>query len=131
MLEFVAALQICNCDLGDTSGVVRRLSLCLSFSSATRPPTRLPAPGRRTHSHEPASVLEPARNQKMRRSGLIFLLCGTALCFEVKIAPPTLGLGRLFRKPYRGPICVIEIVGAELKPKANRGTACSLSAPVP
>ena len=61
----------------------------------------------------------------MRRSGLIFLLCGTALCFEVKIAPPTLGLRRLFRKPYRGPICVIEIVGAELKPIANRGTARS------
>ena len=37
-----------------------------------------------------------------------------------------LGLRRLFRGPYRGPICVIEVVGAELKPSANRGKACSL-----
>ena len=64
----------------------------------------------------------------MRRSGLVFLLCVSvpALCYDIKIAPPTLGLRRLFRKPYRGPICVIEIVGAELKPIANRGTARSL-----
>ena len=37
-----------------------------------------------------------------------------------------LGLRRLFRQPYSGPICVIEIVGVELKPSANCGTACSL-----
>jgi len=32
-----------------------------------------------------------------------------------------LGLRRLFRQPYSGPICVIEIVGVELKPSANCG----------
>ena len=66
----------------------------------------------------------------MRRSGLVLLLglvfLLSALCFDNKIAPPTLGLRRLFRRPYRGPICVIEIVGAELTPIANRGTARSL-----
>ena len=65
----------------------------------------------------------------MRRSGLVVLLCASfsALCYDIQVAPPfTLGLRRLFRRPYRGPICVIEIVGAELKPIANRGTARSL-----
>lgn len=60
----------------------------------------------------------------MRRSGLVVLLCASfsALCYDIQVAPPfTLGLRRLFRRPYRGPICVIEIVGAELKPIANRG----------
>ena len=88
---------------------------------------RLPS-GRRTHARAGQPLLKPARNQKMRRSGLVFLLCvsAPALCYDIKIAPPTLGLRRLFRKPYRGPICVIEIVGAEMKPIANRGTARSL-----
>ena len=61
----------------------------------------------------------------MQLSGLVFLLLGSAACFDVDIAPPKLGLGRLFRRPYRGPICVIEIIGAELTPIANSGTARS------
>ena len=47
-------------------------------------------------------------------------------CFDIDIAPPKLGLRRLFRRPYRGSICVIEIIGAELTPIANSGTARSL-----
>ena len=62
----------------------------------------------------------------MQLSGLVFLLLGSAACFDVDIAPPKLGLRRLFRRPYRGPICVIEIIGAELTPIANSGTARSL-----
>ena len=62
----------------------------------------------------------------MQLSGLVFLLLGSAACFDVDIAPPKLGLRRLFRRPYRGPICVIEIIGAELTPIANRGIARSL-----
>ena len=61
----------------------------------------------------------------MQLSGLVFLLLGSAACFDIDIAPPKLGLRRLFRRPYRGPICVIEIIGAELTPIANRGTARS------
>ena len=119
-------LQPCNCDLGDTSGVVRRLSLCLSLCIGHSPSHQ--APTRQAYARTSQLLLKPARNQKMRRSGLIFLLCGSfsALCYDIKIPPPTLGLRRLLRKPYRGPICVIEIVGAELKPIANRGTARSL-----
>merc|ERR1740124_1567546 len=49
------------------------------------------------------------------------LLLGSAACFDVDIAPPKLGLRRLFRRPYRGPICIIEIIGAELTPIANSG----------
>ena len=59
----------------------------------------------------------------MQLSGLVFLLLGSAACFDIDIAPPKLGLRRLFRRPYRGPICVIEIIGAELMPISNRGTA--------
>ena len=62
----------------------------------------------------------------MQLSGLVFLLLGSAACFDIDIAPPKLGLRRLFRRPYRGPICVIEIIGAELTPIANSGTARSL-----
>ena len=63
----------------------------------------------------------------MQLSGLVLLLgVFSAACFDIQIAPPKLGLRRLFRRPYKGPICVIEIVGAELKPVANRGTARSL-----
>ena len=63
----------------------------------------------------------------MQLSGLVFLLfVSSAACFDIEIAAPKLGLRRLFRKPYRGPICVIEIVGAELEPIANSGTARSL-----
>ena len=62
----------------------------------------------------------------MQLSGLVFLLLGSAACFDIDIAPPKLGLRRLFRKPYRGSICVIEIVGAELTPIANCATARSL-----
>ena len=61
----------------------------------------------------------------MQLSGLVFLLLGSAACFDIDIAPPKLGLRRLFRRPYRGPICVIEIIGAELTPIANSGTARS------
>ena len=75
------------------------------------PRTLLTRP-RRTHKHD-----------KMQRSGLVFLLLGSAACFDIDIAPPKLGLRRLFRRPYRGPICVIEIIGAELTPIANSGTA--------
>ena len=76
------------------------------------PRTLLTRP-RRTHKHE------------MQLSGLVILLLGSAACFDVDIAPPKLGLRRLFRRPYRGPICVIEIIGAELTPIANSGTARS------
>ena len=63
----------------------------------------------------------------MQLSGLVLLLgVFTAACFDIDLAPPKLGLRRLFRRPYKGPICVIEIVGAELKPVGNRGTARSL-----
>ena len=63
----------------------------------------------------------------MQLSGLVLLLgVFSAACFDIEIAPPKLGLRRLFRRPYKGPICVIEIVGAELKPVGNRGTARSL-----
>ena len=63
----------------------------------------------------------------MQLSGLVFLLfVSSAACFDIEIAAPKLGLRRLFRKPYRGPICVIEIVGAELTPIANCATARSL-----
>ena len=74
------------------------------------------------------SLLGPGArtSTKMQLSGLVFLLLGSAACFDVDIAPPKLGLRRLFRKPYRGPICVIEIVGAELTPIANCATARSL-----
>lgn len=58
----------------------------------------------------------------MQLSGLVLLLgVFTAACFDIDLAPPKLGLRRLFRRPYKGPICVIEIVGAELKPVGNRG----------
>lgn len=61
----------------------------------------------------------------MRLSGLVLLLCvSSAACFNIDIAPRKFGLRRLFRRPYRGPICVIEIIGAELNPRANRGIAC-------
>ena len=53
----------------------------------------------------------------MQLPGLEFLLLGGASCFDLR---------RLFRQPYRGPICVIEIIGAELTPIANRGIARSL-----
>ena len=53
----------------------------------------------------------------MQLPGLEFLLLGSASCFDLR---------RLLRRPYRGPICVIEIVGAELEPIANSGTARSL-----
>ena len=63
----------------------------------------------------------------MQLSGLVFLLfVSSAACFDIEIAAPKLGLRRLFRKPYRGSICVIEIVGAELTPIANCATARSL-----
>ena len=71
---------------------------------------------------------------KMRLSGLVMLLCvSSAACFDIEVAPPKFGLRRLFRRPYRGPICVIEVVGAELTPRANGGTACPLytAAPAP
>ena len=62
---------------------------------------------------------------KMWLSGLVLLLCvSSAACFNIDIAPPKFGLRRLFRRPYHGPICVIEIIGAELNPRANRGIAC-------
>ena len=61
-------------------------------------------------------------------SGLVLLLSvSSAACFNIDIAPPKFGLRRLFRRPYRGPICVIEIIGAELNPRANRGTACPIN----
>ena len=75
------------------------------------------------------SLLRPGARtttKKMQLSGLVFLLLGSAACFDVDIAPPKLGLRRLFRRPYRGPICVIEIVGAELVEVANSGTASSV-----
>ena len=63
---------------------------------------------------------------KMWLSGLVLLLSvSSAACFNIDIAPPKFGLRRLFRRPYRGPICVIEIIGAELTPIANSGTARS------
>ena len=65
---------------------------------------------------------------KMWLSGLVLLLSvSSAACFNIDIAPPKFGLRRLFRRPYRGPICVIEIIGAELNPRANRGTACPIN----
>ena len=75
------------------------------------------------------SLLGPGArtSTKMQLSGLVFLLLGSAACFDIDIAPPKLGLRRLFRRPYRGPICVIEIIGAELNPRANRGTACPIN----
>ena len=41
----------------------------------------------------------------MRRSGLIFLLCGTALCFEVKIAPPTLEVTNSYYSKWNDGLC--------------------------
>ena len=87
----------------------------VALSPALPTPRTLLTRPRRTHKHG-----------KMQLSGLVFLLLGSAACFDVDIAPPKLGLGRLFRRPYRGPICVIEIIGAELTPIANSGTARSL-----
>ena len=86
----------------------------VALSPALPTPRTLLTRPRRTHKHG-----------KMQLSGLVFLLLGSAACFDIDIAPPKLGLRRLFRRPYRGPICVIEIIGAELTPIANSGTARS------
>ena len=98
---------------------------CISLSRRATAPTQ---PPRLHHQLHARSLLGPGArtSTKMQLSGLVFLLLGSAACFDIDIAPPKLGLRRLFRKPYRGSICVIEIVGAELTPIANCATARSL-----